>query len=62
MITLVLIVSNNLRNCVKSKMVTLVLIVRYACMVFHVRLIFLAIRLRIPHESLATRVGFGDKL
>ena len=35
---------------------------RYAFfMVFHVRWIFLTTSLRIPPESLATKVGFGDK-
>ena len=35
---------------------------RYAfCMVFHVRWNFLTTSLRIPPESLVTRVGFGDE-
>ena len=35
---------------------------RYAfCMVFHVEWIFLNMSLRIPPESIATRVGFGDE-
>ena len=35
---------------------------RYAfCIDFHVRWIFLTTSLRIPPESFATRVGFGDK-
>ena len=31
------------------------------CMVFHVRWLFLTMSLRIPPESLETRVGFGDE-